>query len=943
VDAALKTRPLLWTVSALFEEAEYHFYSAMSRAAYSDSAPTGERQQHLDAIAAHHKQLKVWAENCPENFENRAALVGAELARIESRDLEAMSLYEQAIRSARDNSFVNNEALANELASRFYAARGFEDIARLYLQKARYCYLRWGAQGKVRQLEEIYPHLRTEEPAPGPTTTAAMPSEHLDLTTVIKVSQAVSGEMVLEKLIHTLMRMAIEHAGAERGFLIVPRGDELQIQAEATTSGKGVTVRLRDTSFTSAALPESIVRYVIRTQENVILDDASSGNSFSTDPYIGQHRARSILCLPLINQAKLTGVLYLENNLTPHVFTPDRTVVLKVLASQAAISLENTGLYRDLENREAKIRRLVDANVMGIFIWNFEGEIIEANEAFLKMVDYDREDLVTGRVRWTDLTPAEWRDRDACALTDLKQAGTAQPYEKELFRKQGSRVPVLVGGALFEEGGNEGVAFVLDLTEQKCAEKALRRSEAYLAEAQKLSHTGSCGWNVSSGELFWSAEMYRIAGIDRATRPTLELVRQMIHPEDRDIVQQAMEKAAREGTDLHSEHRIVLPDGSIKHVRVVMRAAKDQKDSLEYIGALTDVTTTKAAFRQIEELKDQLQRENVALREEVDAASMFEEIIGTSAPLRAVLSRVSKVAPTDSTVLITGETGTGKELFARAIHKRSARAGQAFVSVNCAAIPLSLIHSELFGHERGAFTGAMQRKLGRFELARGGTFFLDEVGELPAETQVALLRVLQENEFERVGGTQPIRADVRLITATNRDLKEAIASGVFRSDLFYRLNVFPIEVPPLRERKEDIPILTEYFIHRFAGRMGKRLSGIGRKTLELFQSYRWPGNIRELQNVVERSVIVCETETFSVDESWLARQGPPTEATISPLSQRLATDEQALIEGVLAETHGRVSGPAGAAVKLGLPASTLESKIRALKINKHQFKLAANP
>jgi len=387
-----------------------------------------------------------------------------------------------------------------------------------------------------------------------------------------------------------------------------------------------------------------------------------------------------------------------------------------------------------------------------------------------------------------------------------------------------------------------------------------------------------------------------------------------------------------------------MPDGSVKHVRVLMRPGKDEKGELEYIGALTDVTATKMAFQQIEELRDQLQRENVALREEVDTVSMFEEIIGTSPALQAVLSRVSKVAPTNSTVLITGETGTGKELIARAIHKRSARAGQAFVSVNCAAIPLSLIASELFGHERGAFTGAMQRKLGRFELARGGTLFLDEIGELPAETQVALLRVLQENEFERVGGTQPIRADVRLIAATNRDLKEAIASGIFRSDLFYRLNVFPIEVPPLRERKEDIPILTEYFILRFAGQMGKKISGIGRKTLDLFQSYRWPGNIRELQNVVERSVIVCETETFSVDESWLARPGPPTEATVHPLSHRLATDEKALIEGVLAETRGRVSGPDGAAVKLGLPASTLESKIRALKINKHQFKpAAANP
>jgi predicted ATPase/GAF domain-containing protein len=825
IAASLGAQRMLWTSPSQFETAEFRFYSALSHAASWDSASPDQKQEHSEALDAHHKQLEIWAKNCPENFENRAALVGAEIARIEGRVLDAEGLYEKAIRSARANGFIHNEAVAYEVAVRFYVARGFDKIADAYLREARYGYLRWGADGKVKQLDQLYPQLTKEASPLGPTTTIVAPVESLDLATVIKVSQAISGEIILEKLIDTLMRVAVEHAGAERGLLILPRGIDYRIEAEARIDGAAPNVHLRNEPVEADRLPESILHFVVRTKESVILHDASTANGFSADPYFVQHHPRSILCLPLINQTKLAGVLYLENKLTPHVFTGARIAVLQIIASQAAISLTNSHLYR----------------------------------------------------------------------------------------------------------------------EQKQAEAALRSSEAYLTEAQKLSHTGSCGWKVSTGELFWSEETYRIAGIDQATKPTLELVRQIIHPEDRDMAWQAMEKAAREGGDLDSAHRIVMPDGSIKHVHVVMRAAKDQKSGLQYIGALTDVTATKMAFQQIEDLKDQLQRENVALREEVDAASMFEEIIGTSASLRAVLSRVSKVAPTDSTVLITGETGTGKELIARAIHKRSARAGQAFVSVNCAAIPLSLIHSELFGHERGAFTGAMQRKLGRFELARGGTLFLDEVGELPAETQVALLRVLQENEFERVGGTQPIRADVRLIAATNRDLKDAIASGVFRSDLFYRLNVFPIEVPPLRERKEDIPILTEYFIHRFAGHMGKNMSAIGRKTLDLFQSYRWPGNIRELQNVVERSVIVCETETFSVDESWLARQGPPTEATVRPLSHRLATDEKALIEGILAETRGRVSGPAGAAVKLGLPASTLESKIRTLKINKHQFKPAANP
>ena len=335
--------------------------------------------------------------------------------------------------------------------------------------------------------------------------------------------------------------------------------------------------------------------------------------------------------------------------------------------------------------------------------------------------------------------------------------------------------------------------------------------------------------------------------------------------------------------------------------------------------------------------------EIVELHEREDESPMFEGIVGSSPALRAVLSRLPKVAQTDTTVLITGETGSGKELIARAIHKRSARARQPFVTVNCAAIPRTLIASELFGHERGAFTGALQRRAGRFELAQGGTLFLDEVGELPSEIQVALLRVLQEREFERVGGTQPIRADVRLVTATNRDLQAEIVTGGFRSDLFYRLNVFPIEMPPLRARKQDIPPLTAYFIRNLAVKLGKRVTSISKKTLELFRSYPWPGNVRELHNVIERSLIVCEREMFCVDESWLACEFAGTGNAIQPLSKKLAADEKTLIETALTETAGRVSGPLGAAARLGMAASTLESKIRALKINKHRFKQSRLP
>ncbi len=337
--------------------------------------------------------------------------------------------------------------------------------------------------------------------------------------------------------------------------------------------------------------------------------------------------------------------------------------------------------------------------------------------------------------------------------------------------------------------------------------------------------------------------------------------------------------------------------------------------------------------------QERLQHENLALRDGIDSTSTCDEIIGSSGALQKVLSHVSKVAPTDATVLVTGETGTGKELVARAIHRRSRRSSRAFVSVNCAAIPRDLIASELFGHEKGSFTGALQRRLGRFELAEGGTIFLDEVGELPMETQIALLRVLQEHEFERVGGTRSIQTNVRVVAATNRNLQMAIAAGIFRSDLFYRLNVFPIDMPPLRERGEDIPVLIEYFVDHCARKVGKNIQGITKESFDLLRSYPWPGNIRELQNVIERSVIMCETENFSVDKTWLAQQPLATEPII-PLghSEKLAAQEKEMIEAALRESAGRVFGPSGAATKLGMPRSTLESKIRSLKISKNSFR-----
>jgi PAS domain S-box-containing protein len=493
VEASKRAQRLLWTSPSMFETAEYHFYGALSEAASCDSARAGQRRQHVEALVAHHHQLEIWAANCPENFENRAALVGAEISRIEGRILDAEHLYEQAIRSARTNGFVHNEALANELAARFYAARGFDTSTRAYLKEARYCYLQWGANGKVRQLEHLYPYLKSESGVSGPATTIGTPLDQLDLAKVLSVSQTVSGEIVLEKLIDTLLHTAIEHAGAERGLLILPHGAELRIQADATTGGSSVSIGIRDAPITSEELPEAVVQYAARTQESVILDDASARGSFSKDEYIRRKHARSILCLPLVKQGKLIAVLYLENNLAASVFTSARIAVLSVLASAAAISLENSRLYRELQEREAKIRRLVDANIVGVMITNLEGQIVEANDAFLEMVGYSREDLTSGRLRWTELTPPEWVAATERAVAQIRATGSADLYEKEYLRKDGSRVPVLVVAAALEDTRGENVVFVLDLSERKRAERERERLHQAQADLAYMSRVITMG------------------------------------------------------------------------------------------------------------------------------------------------------------------------------------------------------------------------------------------------------------------------------------------------------------------------------------------------------------------------------------------------------------------------------------------------------------------
>jgi formate hydrogenlyase transcriptional activator len=587
----------------------------------------------------------------------------------------------------------------------------------------------------------------------------------------------------------------------------------------------------------------------------------------------------------------------------------------------------------ELRQRERELRDVVDT--IPAIVWNAlpDGSNAYANRRFVEYCGMLPEQIAGSG--WHAATHPDDLERHNAKW--LACVATGEPFEDEVrFRRADGqyRWHLQRGVPLRDETGNivKWYGVLTDIEDRKRAEEKIREQETELRQMLDFTPQVIAVFGPRRERLFINRMALDYFGL------TLDEWRTTAHgalghSDDSKRVQTQWDGAMSSGAAFEMEVRMRKGDGSYRWFLNRWNPVRDEEGHiLRWYVACTDIDDRKQA-------EERLQQENVALREEIDRASMFEEIVGTSPALQAVLSRISKVAPTDSTVLINGETGTGKELVARAIHRRSNRASRAFVSVNCAAVPRDLIASELFGHEKGAFTGAVQRRVGRFELAEGGTIFLDEVGELLPDTQVALLRVLQEREFERIGGGRSIRVDVRVIAATNRDLKAAVANGAFREDLYYRLNVFPLEMPPLRARRADIPLLVEYFIDRYARKAGKSIRAVDKKTLQLLQSYPWPGNIRELQNVIERSVIVCDTETFTVDESWLSQRPLDTRSGSKLfLSEKVAVTERQIIEEALRESQGRIYGPSGAAAKLGIARSTLESKIRSLNINKNRFK-----
>lgn len=779
------------------------FHQALAVTAQYAELPEAERQPADEALHAHERRMARWAENAPANFRAQHLMVCAEIARVRGRADAAAELYESAIEAASTAGCLRDLAMANELCGRFWLGRRQSRVAAAFLSESKSAYRRWGASAKVQALDAEFRDAHAESADPG-----------LDSASVVKAASAIAGEIELARLVSTLLRIAIENAGAERAVLLLERGGEPWVQGQGTI--ESVDVELGEVRRLSDCdeLPHRICNFVRHTMDSVVLEDARTDDRYRADPYIARRQPRSVMCTPVLNQGRLVGSLYLENNLTAGAFTPARLQIMQILASQAAISLVNAQLYEAMRQSELRYSTLAEAVPEILFTSRADG-----------FCDYTSRRLQ----EYTGLS----------------------------------------------------------------AEEAL-------------------------GEGWMSA----------------------LHPDDRQRTRSGWLEAVRTGKPYEIEYRLRRADGAYRWFRghaVPMRDASGQ--IVQWFGACADIDDLKRAEQDLRtalsvvgQLKERLEVENIYLQEQIDLEHTFEEIVGRSPPLIRVLQQVEQVAPADTTVLVTGETGTGKELVARAIHKLSPRRDRTMVTVNCGAISPGLVESELFGHERGAFTGAVARKIGRFELADGGTIFLDEIGDLTLDLQVKLLRMLQEGEIDRVGGTGPMKVNVRVIAATHKDLEEAVASGRFRADLYYRLNVFPIHIPALRERKEDIPALVRYFVQKYATKLGRRIESIPKSALEVLAGYSWPGNIRELANILERSVIVSRGTTLELGE-WITQAEADQEGSPA-LDHALDQVTRKRIIEALDLTGWRVSGPRGAARLLGLKPTTLEARMRRLDIRR---------
>lgn len=700
---------------------------------------------------------------------------------------------------------------------------------------------------------------------------------------------------------------------------------------------------------------ETITWWIYHNQRPVVIPSRDKEVRFPRMMEIyRQHGVQAACLLPLTTASRRLGSLGFGEE-RPRNYNEEEVRYLSLVADQVALAIDNALREQEQEQSEDQLRKqkahfekLFELAPEAIVLRDVENRVLRANREFTRLFGFTVEEAVGRNISELIVPEGVWDESER--LREALRRGERVNAELARKTKDGKRLMVsFVAAPVAVDGGTPEIYGIYrDITDRKKAEEALQRSEAYLAEGQRLSHTGSWARCVSSGEIYFSQESYRIFGLEPDTKMTLDYLLKHMHPEDRPAFEDVIRRATGDASDFETDYRIVHDDGAVRNIHVIGHPVRNAAGNLsEFVGTLMDVTEQMAsrkaledAFAEINRLKDQLFEENIALRQEIDEAAMFDEIVGKSAALQKVLKELETVGPTDSTVLIYGETGTGKELVARAIHNLSARRSNAFVKVNCAAIPTGLLESELFGHEKGAFTGAIAQRIGRFELAQHGTVFLDEIGEIPLELQPKLLRVLQEREFERLGSSRTLHTDARLIAATNRDLFSMVGEHKFRSDLFYRLNVFPIHVPALRERTEDIPLLVRYFAQLFSRRMNKTIETIPTDTMNALTAYDWPGNVRELQNVIERAVILARHGLLRIPATDLKshRSTSPVNsesAALAPKRTRssIPTLSREQVIEALRQASGRVGGNDGAAARLGLKRTTLIAQMKKLGVD----------
>jgi Nif-specific regulatory protein len=989
------------------------FWTGLTSAALYSSADEQEQRRYWDGLVRRRDSLKVLEENCPENFRCFSLLLTAEMERVSGRLTEAHHLYEEAIAYAGETENLLNEALADELFARFWLNRGQPKFGGQFVAEARNCYERWGAHAKVQSLERKYLDLlrrqpvTTRQPGTGPArATDGQEPVSLDLSTVLKAARAMAVEIDLDSLLRKLMQIALENAGAQRGVFIQEKEGCLVIEAESSVEGE-TRVRHSIPLEQRTNLSQAVVRYVRRTVESAVIGNAAADERFSTDPYVISSRPRSILCVPVVYEGKLGGILYLENNLTTDAFTPARTEMMGVLSTTAAISLEKARLYDEMKQEVARRReaeeaqraseefrnRIISSSRDCIKVLDLDGRLVFMNEGGMQALEIC--DFVAVRnSSWIEFWQGEDRPavREALEAARGGQVGRFVGFFPTVQTGQPKWWEVVVSAILNSEGKPERLlAISRDVTERRRAEERERtlleinnaiisnliREDLFLAVSKAVRRL--VPFDASAIYLHGPSKgVLRLFILESSMALPDFVTGQEIAVDDTPagVVFKSRQPLLRRNLEserqFRTEHQLFAQ--GFRSLLIAPLVAQGKAVGTLNLGStkysqysdadadfLQEVATQVAlaienmkSYEEIAALKARLEAENVYLQDEIRTEHNFVEIVGNSPALLAVLRKVEQIAPTDSTVLILGETGTGKELIARAIHDRSTRKGRPLVKVNCSAISAGLVESELFGHVKGAFTGAIDRRSGRFELADGGTIFLDEIGELPLETQVKLLRVLQEQEFEPVGSSRTVRVDVRIIAATNRDLEEAVRTGRFRSDLYYRLNVFPLYMPPLRERRSDIPPLVAFFLERVSKRFGKTIEGVSQATMRRLSEYAWPGNIRELQNIVERGVVLSHGRVLALDPGLLpiesaktlaAAPGAVGEAVVEDVSvshpkashppsdaTSLEEVERQHILAVLKQTGGVVEGPKGAAKILNLHPNTLRSRMKRLGI-----------